>query len=494
MRSGRVGPRGARGSRSRFGVRLAIVAVCALAVRLLYILVIARAPVGVGGDAGFYHSAANLLASGRFYYRGIFGHAYVTAEHPPLYPLLLSVVSLTGAKTLLAHRVAGCIVGAASVGLIGELGRRLNGRSGIRAGNSPNSPAVRPDDGSGLSAFRPDDGSRPSAARPGDGSRSSATRPGERAGLIAAGVAAVYPPFVTADGLVMSEPLFVFMVVVALLIACRLIVAPNVALAGILGVLVGLAALTRPEGLLLLVLLGWPAGWMPARGRALRLIAMTVATAVVLTPWVVRNVVVFHRVTLATDANTVLAGANCHDTYYGRDVGWWSLDCLGRGRTRGQLLVGDASPAAGLRYARDHLARLSVVVVARVLRTFDLLAPLRQGNREPRRRWVDVLGLVFYFPLLLLAGLGFARNWRERRSAITPAPGRTRSPALVALILAPVWSAVIVSVLGWGIGRFRVGADVSLIVLATLALAPPRLRRARARSESPGHGAEADRP
>src|SRR5436305_171972 len=105
--------------------RLALLGAAALAVRLLYILVLAPAPVGVGGDAGFYHSAADLIADGRFLYRGIFGHAYVTAEHPPLFPLVLSLVSALGAKTLLAHRLVGCVVGSAAVVLIAVVGRRV---------------------------------------------------------------------------------------------------------------------------------------------------------------------------------------------------------------------------------------------------------------------------------------------------------------------------------------------------------------------------------
>ena len=84
----------------------------AFAIRLLYILVIAPAPVGVGGDAGFYHSAANLIAHGHFYDREIFGHAYKTAEHPPLFSLVLSVSSVAGGDSLLAHRIVSIAIGS----------------------------------------------------------------------------------------------------------------------------------------------------------------------------------------------------------------------------------------------------------------------------------------------------------------------------------------------------------------------------------------------
>ncbi len=383
--------------------RLALCGLLALAVRLIYVLLIARAPVGVGGDAGFYHSAANLAAHGHFLSRGIFGHAYRTAEHPPLFPLALALVSRLGGDTLLAHRIAGCVIGSVAAVLIGMLGARVAG---------------------------------------------------PRTGLIAALLAAVYPPLITADGLVMSEPLFVALVAAALLVAMRTRLIGGLRWAVALGAVIALATLTRGEGLLLVPLLGWPAVWGASRGRVGRVAALSATVVLVLAPWLVRNVIVFHRVMLAADANTLIAGANCPDTYYGHDIGWWSLDCLARARTRSQLLTGDASTAAAFSYAGHHVGRFPLVAAVRVLRTFNLFQPLRQGNRESRRRWVDIVGLVVYYPLLVLAVVGLIRLRRWRW-----------------LLLAPVVMVVLVSVLGWGIGRFRVAADISLLVLAASVLA-----------------------
>jgi 4-amino-4-deoxy-L-arabinose transferase-like glycosyltransferase len=398
-----------RPRRRTFSAALALIGGAAFGVRLFYILVIARAPVGVGGDAGFYHSSANLIAHGHFYYREIFCHAYRTAEHPPLFSLVLSVGSSLGGDTLLAHRIVGCAIGSCSVVLIGLLGRRIGGPP---------------------------------------------------AGVVAAAIAALYPPLITADGLVMSEPLFVLLVTAALLVAFECSARPSVALALGLGAVTGLAILTRGEGVLLLPLLAWPAAYTRSAhvpGRAARLAAVTAAAALLVAPWMVRNAVVFHRVILAADSSGVIAGANCRDTYYGRDIGWWSRDCLERARTRTQLLEGDASTSAAVRYARDHVTRLPLVAGVRVLRTFDFFQPLRQGNLEPRRRWVDVAGLVFYYPLLILAVIGAIQLRRDRW-----------------LVLAPIAMVVIVSALGWGIGRFRVAADVSLIVLAAYLLTGAR--------------------
>jgi hypothetical protein len=176
---------------------------------------------------------------------------------------------------------------------------------------------------------------------------------------------------------------------------------------------------------------------------------------------VIRNDIVFHQPTLAADSNTVIAGANCHDTYYGHDIGWWSNRCLEAARTRQQLLVGDASTSAAYSYAGNHITRLPLIAAVRVLRTFNFFQPLRQGNREPRTKWFDVLGLVLYYPLLILAVIGAVRM-------------RDRSARWV--LLAPIAMVIIVSAVTWGIGRFRVAADISLIVFAASAFAATRSR------------------
>jgi 4-amino-4-deoxy-L-arabinose transferase-like glycosyltransferase len=381
------------------------VAVGALAIRLIYIFAIARAPVGVGGDASFYHSAANLIADGQFYYRRLFGQAFPTALHPPLYPLALSVVSLLGGVQLLAHRIVGVVVGSASVVLIGVLGRRLGG---------------------------------------------------PRTGLIAAAIAAVYPPLVTADGAVMSEPLYVLLLLIALLLAAR---RPSWRGCVVLGAVIGLGILTRTEAALLLPLLAWPVAMRSRHGAAVRVVAATAAAALVVAPWVIRNEVVFHRPLLAANYETVLSAANCHATYYGHNIGWWSLGCLARARTYRQFVTGDASPRPGLRYIGRHPARAALVAGVRVLRTFSFFQPLRIGNAELRRRWVDAAGLFFYYPMLILAGLGLCRL-RGRRW----------------LLLAPVCAALLTGATGWGNSRFRIGADVSLVVLAATGVTG-RLRR-----------------
>ena len=85
-----------------------------------------------------------------------------------------------------------------------------------------------------------------------------------------------------------------------------------------LGLAVGAAALTRSEGLLLVLLL-LPFAVRRAGPRRLRHLALAVAgTALLVVPWSIRTSLVFHRpVTISTGDGAVLAGSNAHSTYYG---------------------------------------------------------------------------------------------------------------------------------------------------------------------------------
>ena len=67
---------------------------------------------------------------------------------------------------------------------------------------------------------------------------------------------------------------------------------------------------------------------------------------------------------------------------------------------------------------RDHLGRLPIVVAARVGRLWSVYRPLDMvsyNQGESRERWVTELGLVAYYPLMLLAIAGAVEMLRRRR-------------------------------------------------------------------------------
>jgi hypothetical protein len=244
-----------------------------------------------------------------------------------------------------------------------------------------------------------------------------------------------------------------------LLVALRLIDRPSLVETMLLGALIGLAALTRSEGLLLLPLLAIPIA-IVAAGRRLRVLAVLVgACALVLSPWVIRNWADFGRPTLSTNDGTTLAGANCQPTYYGNQIGGFSEACLGpvpAGANEAE--VSSARRHNALRYAQAHLGRASVIAVVRVLRMWGFYDPLSHANLDGRSRPLSTLGALLLFPLLALGVVG-AVILRHRR------------PLALVVLLAPVLAATVTAAATYGLLRLRHEADVAVLVLAGVAAA-----------------------
>src|SRR5215213_5220078 len=126
----------AGGRRQRpFATRLALLGALGLAVRLAYALVVLKG-VPVRGDGEQFHTLANQLADGDGYIQPlrITPDPTPTADKPPLYPLALAGPSLMGLDSVAWHRAVSCLMGAALVAGAGLLGRRVGGdRAGLIA-------------------------------------------------------------------------------------------------------------------------------------------------------------------------------------------------------------------------------------------------------------------------------------------------------------------------------------------------------------------------
>jgi 4-amino-4-deoxy-L-arabinose transferase-like glycosyltransferase len=403
-----------------FPARLALIAVAGLTVRVVYTLALARDTSGIG-DFFFYHGMANLLGDGHGFVHPVFfaedGTEVPTAEHPPLWPLLLGAVSAVGGDGFTAHRLAGCVVGAVAIVVIGLLARRVAG---------------------------------------------------ERAGLVAAGIAAVYPTLVAADGSLMSESLYGLLIAGSLLAALELATRPRARTAAALGALLGLAALTRAEALLLLPLLALPVVWLGRRqapGWVARLALVCGVAGLVIAPWTMRNWIAFDRpVLISINDSSVIGGANCAPAYSGPDIGFWRLDCLApRERAGNEAVQAERWRDDGIDYAFDHPGRLPLVGLVRALRTWDLYQPNRQVSfAEGRDHDVQRAGTAAYF-LLLLAAVYGAVLLRRRREALV-------------VLLAPAVLVTLSSVAGFGMPRFRHAAEIPLVVLAGVAATRGRTR------------------
>jgi 4-amino-4-deoxy-L-arabinose transferase-like glycosyltransferase len=409
----------------RFRIALAAIAVVGFGARLAYGL-IADVPSGFGDDV-WYHTVANGLVHGRGFSDpfnslvhgavtfGQSGQPIPTAFHLPLFPALLAVFSAVGLDSYTAHQAVGCALGAGTVAVVGLIARHAAG---------------------------------------------------DRAGLAAAAIAALFLPLVTRDALLMSESLYGLLIAPALLAALRLREAPTGRRAVALGALIGLATLTRSEAVLLVLLLALPAIVSAGQGRRAANIAIVcAAVAVICVPWCVRNSLEFDQPTLLTTGDgSILAGANLDSTYYGgRLLGTWDFNGLyktaaGRHVDPNEAVQSDRWRREGLDYIGNHTSRLPVVLVARVLRTWDLF-PVGPAERarfvHDYYRHVAVLEYVSQPMLIVVAALAIfgAVGLRRRGTPLWP-------------FAAPVVLVTLVTLVGYGDPRFRQAADVALVVLA----------------------------
>ena len=211
-----------------------------------------------------------------------------------------------------------------------------------------------------------------------------------------------------------------------------------------------------------------------ARRRAVLAGIVVLAAAIPVVPWVVHDAMRFEEpVFLSYGAGAVLEGANCDQTYSGERLGYWDGTCnvLEDVRGDGAVEAGRRRDLA-LEYMGDHLDRLPVVVAARIGRLWGLYRPIetaRDNQFEGRPMWVSVAGLVMFVPLAAFAVAGLV-TLRRRRVPLIP-------------LLAPIVIVTLMAAAFYGLIRFRVPAEVSLVALAAVALDALLARRDARRLE-----------
>lgn len=367
-------------------------------------------------DSGYFVRQARLVADGHGFidpFAYLYTHGRVvrpSAQHPPLFTLLLAAADLIGLGSANGMRVVCCLVGGVGIVMIGLLGKEVAGR---------------------------------------------------RVGMIAAGIAALFPVFWLADPLLLSEVLYVPLVAATLLLAFRLWKRPTLGRAAALGVVGALATLTRSEGLLLLLLV---AGCvvvlrhgLPRVQRVQLLVVTLIVAGVTIAPWLVYNATRFEdRVLMSTNDGATIADTNCPAAYSGADLGLYVFQChvpavdeSGDESQRSQRLT-----RVGLDYARDHAERVPLVVAARVGRVWGVFRPI-QTIEAIQRSAPTAYVLFLSYTIVALVGLPGFFVLRRRRVPI--------SPFVSAMVAVTITAAVT-----YGIIRFRAPGDVTFVVLAAV--------------------------
>ncbi|HEX9258390.1 MAG TPA: glycosyltransferase family 39 protein, partial [Acidimicrobiales bacterium] len=375
-------------------------------------------PDNLCGDALVYHEGANLLADGKGFIappRYLYGEGdrYQSADHPPLYTVYLAAFSFVGLSSVLAHQLATALLGLVGVVMIALLGRELRN---------------------------------------------------ERTGLMAAALAGIWVNLWISDGLVMSETSAVMLTAALLWRTYRFWREPTLRDAIIVGAVGGLTALTRAELILYLPLVAIAMtirlvpGW---RGRLRLLGGMTVAGALVIAPWVVRNLTTFEEpVLLSTGLGITLAYTNCDPVYHGDLIGYWFYPCAQPiPLERDQSLDEKVFRQRATKYVKAHKSRVPLVVTVRVLRQWSLFRPDQHtafDTFEDRERTLSRIGLLQYYVAIPFA-VGGLVVLRRRRIPVWP---------LLAVGVIVTFAAA----LTYGNTRFRSPFDVVLVTLTAVAL------------------------
>jgi 4-amino-4-deoxy-L-arabinose transferase-like glycosyltransferase len=415
-----------------------LLAIAAIGLTLRVAYVVATNGDVLTPDGVDYYLGAKALANGegfidagRLLTRGIHEPS---AEHPPAWTVLLAGPSFVGISSVLQQQLLTCLLGTATVVLVGIVGRRLAG---------------------------------------------------PRAGLIAAAFSALYPNLWMHERLLLLEPLMSLAAAAAIFLTYEFTARPRLSTLLCLGALCGLIVLVRAEQALLLAVLLVPAALL-ARDVSWRLrlrwLGLAVlAAVVVIAPWVVYNLGRFdHRVLLTTNFGRTVAQGNCDLTYHGPQLGYLDTRCprrleetYGSDKARRDYAAGatDASTVdlefrrTAQEYVRDHLGRVPLVVLARegrawgVFRPFDQMRQEFRGTRfvggRPTKLWVFRAAFASYWVLALLAIAGVI-VLRRRHVPVYP-------------LLAFVVTVVISVALTFGQTRYRAPAEVSIVLLAAVA-------------------------
>lgn len=406
------------------------VTLAALLFRLTYALLFSMRQQ-LRGDELYYSAQAHMNSKGHWFEQA-FAVGMPAADHPPLAVLIFTPAAwlLHNGAFIGAQRMTNILLGTALVPLMAALGTKVAGR---------------------------------------------------RVGLIAAVLTAVSVNFTMNDTLVLSETSACVCLAAALLFAFRGVSADTVresrrSTIG-MGVALSLGALARPELMLLVPLLGAPIAWRSGKrlggGKAVSLAncaLLGTCVAVLIGPWVLWNQVRFDEsVTLSTNDGFTLAGANCPETYFGANLGGYSIRCAFAVQVpplRDASVASKLQRDAAVAYAKANRGRLPLVAVMRFARVWNLDKLSRsasEGPGEGRTVWGYWAGLLQFWLLVPFAVAGLRSVSTAARRILLSVP---LVVSLVAIAIHPLW-------------RLRVLADVVLIVAAAvgIALFTPRAGR-----------------
>jgi 4-amino-4-deoxy-L-arabinose transferase-like glycosyltransferase len=415
-------------------VRAAVfVFLVALGLRLTFVLIVERFGFQLN-DTFFYHAIAAQLSDGKGY---TLLDDTPTAQWPPVWPVLLSVVYRVFGPEPLAGEITNAVVGSLTAVLLFVVALRVFGR---------------------------------------------------REAVFAGVTFALMPAQIYYADVLLAETLFTFLLVA---VFALLLYLPRRAWAyALIGVVIGFAALTRGEGLMLLVvpLAFW---WREAeRSELLRRIAIvSIAMVVLMTPWTVRNLSVMDEF-IPTGTNAAWTFWSGHHSKADGGPSYPPASLLSQVTSQGKEREVEAA-ALLRREAREYLLEHPVREIELIPQKF---LSLNRGDSQAFYFWLVKgdgtrpsmspraalrLGLIAdiaYYGLLA----GFVTTLLVFGRSLL------RNPALRAALVYIAAAVVLYSFVLYGNFRYRLPLQpLMILVVAVLAVRLWDLRRSRIATEEP---------
>lgn len=306
---------------------------------------------------------------------------------------------------------------------------------------------------------------------------------GRRIGLLAAALAAIFPPLVLLSRELLSEPLFIVLELSMVLCLLEFRRLRELRWAAMAGLFLGLAALTRNPGpaLAIPLIVGlWVLrprlSWKAAAAPALALLCAVLTIA----PWTIRNAVEFGRfIPLTSGTGFALAGTYNEASFEdSADPGSWRTPRVAPEYTPLFATAGidEGTLDATLRseatdFAADHPLYVAEVTGWNLLRLFEVVGgsvvdPITGrveirgiGSADPPS---ERLGLGLAVLLAVVGGVAIVRSRRPHSRRIPSGPlFLWLVPFLLILVAAPIN----------GLPRQRTPVDPFILILAAIGLA-----------------------
>ncbi len=412
--------------------------VAALLLRIVYVLVVHRLSAQPSSDSIAYDDIGWNLARGMGFQFTAEGTLYATAKAPAL-PWLVSLVYRATGHVYFAALMLQCVLGA----LVPVLLRALGG-----------------------AVF------------------------GSPVGRIAGWLAVVHPLLVFFSGYLLTESLFCVTVLAALMASVEWLKTPRPGRALGVGLLWGLACLTRPTAMPLPVLVAlW--AWAPlgltvrATDRARQVALLLLGVVLAIAPWTARNALVLREfVPISTGGGRTLLDANNAKVWDDPALRGNAISTADhepwatRFRNKSEVEVDRLASAEAIAFGLSRWREWPVIAWAKLSRFWRLTALTESTGRWYRTGSLPDRVLASADPLLLwslvvlpcaLWGLVRTLRWTRRHFQLLP------------LWVIAVFTAG--SVVFWGALRMRVPAEPLVLLYAGVGIADlhRRLRVRRAR-------------